>query len=67
MPVLKIDETRFDKALGIERQYMRLNIDAWDLQRIIATANQLGREGVVVAGFGFDYESNAIVLGPKRG
>jgi hypothetical protein len=66
-PVWKTDETRvFDEKLGGYRTQIRLNIDPWDLQRLIAEANRFGREGVEVVGFGFDYDANAIVRGPKR-
>lgn len=65
--VFKTDESRtFDERLGGYRNQFRLNIDPWDLQRIVAEANRLGREGVEVVGFGYDYDSQAVVLGPKR-
>jgi hypothetical protein len=66
-PVWKTDESHtFDEKLGGNRNQFRLNIDPWDLQRIVAEANRLGREGVEVAGFGYDYDDNAIMLGPTR-
>ena len=65
--VLKTDEScTFDETLGGSRNQLRLNIDPWDLQRIVAEANRLGREGVEVVGFGYDHDAQAIVLGPKQ-
>lgn len=65
--VWKTDESRtFDEKLGGYRNQFRLNIDPWDLQRLIAEANRLGREGVEVVGFGYDYDTHAVVLGPKQ-
>ena len=66
-PVWKTDESlTFDERLDGHRSQFRLSIDPWDLQRLIAEANRLGRVGVEVAGFGYDYDAHAIVLGAKR-
>jgi hypothetical protein len=51
---------------GLGQNEFRLGIDPGGLQRIIAEANHLGRDDVKVVGFGYDYENNAIVLGPTR-
>src|SRR5580704_16485704 len=64
--VWKTDETRsYDESLQGYRTGFRLNIDPWDLQRLIAEANRLGREGKTVPGFGYDYESHSISLTAK--
>ena len=65
--VLKTEESRtFDQRLGGYRNQFCLNIDPWDVQRIVAEANRLGREGMEVVGFGYDHDAQAIVLGPKQ-
>ncbi len=65
--VLKTDESRtFNDKLGGYHTQFRLNMDPWDLQRIIAEANRMGREGTTVIGFGYDHNKQSILLAPKE-
>ena len=65
-PVLRVDEMAIEERIGPYPNQLRLNIHAWDLQVIIAEANRLGREGHEVTGFGYDYDTNEVVMGPNR-
>lgn len=65
-PVRAIDETQQpDERLGGIKCGYRLSIDPWDLKRIVTKANQLGLKGKTVLGFGYDRESEKILIGPK--
>jgi hypothetical protein len=62
-PVRVIDDKWIDDdhAAGPKRSY-RLSITPWDLQRLIDRANELGRRGVRVVGFGYDEHTTRIAL-----
>ena len=51
-----------DYDVGGVRNVLWLDIEAWDLHRLICEANRLGREGREVTGFGYDYEGRSVAL-----
>ena len=71
-PVCVIDLKRqyVDKLGGSQTDFC-LSLHPWDLKRIICRANQLGLKGKSVVGFGYNYDSEKILIGakaaPKRG
>lgn len=65
-PVRIIDEKHepHPKFGGIHHTF-RLNLDPWDLQRIIRAANEMGLQGKRVMGFGYDRDGQNIHVVPK--
>lgn len=65
-PVVKMDEHRTPEPDGTYRSRARLNIEPWDLHKIIVEANRLGLEGKQVKGFGYWHDLQAIILSFTR-
>ena len=62
--VLIVDKQAIPLPNGGVQHRFRLSITPMDLRQIIEDANRLGLNGQKVSGFGYDYESNSVLLGP---